>query len=102
MKFGNLEQLGGWGEGAEMNHLGPIVFIAPIPTIAEPDRGQQMKRSRLGAAVEGGDFDQNIFGLGFRVFDKHIEVTVFVENSSVDQFVFGILPGAASIFFDEV
>ena len=50
-----------------------------------------MQARRLRPAIPRGDPNENVFGGGLRVFDKNIEIAVFVENARVDQFVFGIV-----------
>ena len=53
-------------------------------------------------AVDGLDAHANIFRAGLRIFDKDIEVAVFVEDSGIQQFVLArpYLTPAAAIFFN--
>ena len=65
--------------------------VSPRPGIAEPERREQMDRGRFRTAVMNGDLDQNVFGIGLGVFDKHIEVAVVVEDAGVEKFVLHLL-----------
>ena len=45
------------------------VVAAPRPRVAEPDRGEDVERRRLGPAVRGVDHDADVVGRGLRVLD---------------------------------
>src|SRR5262245_34520796 len=47
------------------------------------------------------DLNQDVLRRLLGVFHKDIEVTVRIENSGVDQFVFGFLSASSSIGFDQ-
>ena len=36
------------------------------------------------------------------VFDKDVEIAVFVENAGVEQFIFGVVAAAPPIGFDQI
>ncbi len=65
------------------------MFPAPIPSVAEPERWQNMQIRGFESAVVRGDTDENIFCIRFGVFDEHIEVTVLIEDARIEQFIFG-------------
>ena len=46
-----------------------------------------MQRRFVGPAIDRRDLDQDVFDVGFRVLDEHIEIAVLVENAGVDQLV---------------
>ena len=90
----------GWSALAERR---PRRFrLSPGPGVPEPERGQQMKRRGIGAAVAGRDLDQNILGRGLGIFDEDVEVAILIEDARVQQLVFEFLPAAAAIGVDEV
>ena len=47
-----------------------LVAAAPTPRIAEPERGQQVQRGRLRAAIRGGDPDQDVVRPGLGILDE--------------------------------
>src|SRR5690242_8970006 len=49
-----------------LEHGGLTRTVAPRPSIPEPDGWQQAKIGRLWTAVANGDFNQNVFDIGFR------------------------------------
>ncbi len=63
---------------------------------------QHVQARRVGAAVDGGDADEHVGDGGLAVFNEHVEVAVAVEDSGVDQFVFGIVAGAAAALVGEL
>src|SRR5580658_601895 len=76
--------------------------VAPGPGVAEPNGWEQAEGGRLGAAVHDRDLDEDVFDIGFRVFDENVEISVFVEYSGVEQLVFWIVSAAAAIFFQQL
>src|SRR5580704_3610246 len=66
-----------------------IIRIAPVPPIAEPQRGQKMQARTLRPAIPSGDSYQDVFEGGFRVLDEHVEVAALVENPRIDQLILG-------------
>ena len=82
--------------------LGPPVRISPRPRVAKPDRRQQANAGGFRAAVRDRDLDQNVFGVGFGIFDEHIEVAVVVEDASVEQFEFRLVLAAPPIFLHQL
>ncbi len=56
----------------------------PRPGVAKPQLRQQMNRRRFRPAIVNRHPHQNLFRPGFRVFDKHIEVAVVVEDAGIE------------------
>jgi len=58
-----------------------------------------MQSRRRRTTVDDGGANQNVVDIVFRVFDEDVEVAVLVEDSGVDQLVFGVraLPLAVSL-----
>ncbi len=50
-----------------------------------------MQARRLRPAIPSSNSNENIFEVGFRVLNKHVEVAVLVENSRIDQLILGIV-----------
>ncbi len=67
--------------------LRPDGVRAPRPGIPVPELGDQMQRRRLGAAIVGGDPEQDVVAGCLGVLDDHVEVAVVVEGPGVDQLV---------------
>ena len=74
----------------------------PCPCIAEPKRGKNSERGRLGAAIDDPQADRHVVRRGFGIFEEHIEVAAVVENAGIDEFVFRLQARAAGIFFDQL
>ncbi len=60
-----------------------------------------MDRRRFRSAIDDRDPHQQIFGIGFRVFDEDVEVAIAVEHAGVDQLELRIAAAAAPILLDE-
>ena len=75
----------------------PGVAWRPRPVVAAPQRGQQVQRRGVGAAVDGADAHQHLFGPVLGVFDEDVEVAVVVEDAGVEQFVLGLVAAAAAV-----
>jgi hypothetical protein len=43
--------------------------VIPRPRVSKPDRRQEIQRSRLWSMISHTDLDQNVFDIGFGVFD---------------------------------
>lgn len=56
----------------------------------------------LGAAIVNGDFDEDVFGRIFDVFDEDIEVAIIVEEAGVGEFVFEFVAAALAVGRDEL
>ena len=74
----------------------------PAPDVAAPQRGQEMKRGRVRAAIADADLDQDVGRPLLGVFDEDIEVTVAVEDAGVDQLVLHVLAATGTIGVDQV
>ena len=75
---------------------------SPRPRIAKPQRRENVDRRRFRSAVVYRDPDQDIFSGRFGVLDEHVEVTVLVEYSRVEQLVLHLVASPTSIRLDEV
>ena len=79
--------------------LRPPLAPSPRPCVAEPHRRQQPKASRFRPTVRDRELDQDVFGVGLSVFDEHIEITIVVEYSCVQQFELRLVLATLSILF---
>ena len=62
-------------------------FRPPSPDIAEPERGKEVNRRCVRAAVARADLDQNVGWRLLGVFHEDIEVAIPVEDASINQLV---------------
>ena len=76
--------------------------ITPAPGIAKPERRQHVNRGAFRPAIDDFDADQNVAAIGFRVFDRHVEIAILVEDARIEQFVFEILISPARILGNQV
>jgi len=67
------------------------------PGVAEPEVREDLKGRRLGAAVDGGDADLDVLGVGLGELDVHVPVAVVVEDAGVHQLVLELLARAAPV-----
>src|SRR5438105_2590157 len=74
----------------------------PRPDVPEPHRRQDIDRRGLGTAIGHVNADQDVFGVGLRVFDLDVEVPIAVEHAGVHELVLGRLPAAPAVFVDEI
>src|SRR5277367_3881875 len=61
-----------------------------------------MQERWLEAPIAYADFDQQIVGRRFRIFNKNVEVAVVVEDAGVEQLVFLFVARALAVGLDEV
>ena len=73
----------------------------PGPRVPEPERGQEVQRRRLWAAVGGRDPDQDVVRVRLRVLDHDVEVAALAEDARVEQLELGIPAAAAAVLLDE-
>src|SRR6516164_11333766 len=66
--------------------------LLPRPSVAKPECRKQMKVRPLWPTVVNGDSDQDVFGVCFGVFGKHIEIAVAIKNPGVEEFVLKFFP----------
>jgi hypothetical protein len=57
-----------------------------------------MQPRGVGTTIVRRDPDQDIVRRDFRIFDKHIKITVIVEDAGIDQLVFQFLPRTGTIY----
>ncbi len=55
----------------------------------------------IGPAIVDGDLHENIVGRSFCVFNKHIEVAIFVEQTRVEELELRVFGAAAAVFLEE-
>src|SRR5262249_54911972 len=80
---------------------GAIVVTTPGPGIAEPNRGKETQIRFVRPAVDGGDFDEDVFRTRFGILRKHIEIAIAVEHPRVEQFEFEIPAASQAVLFYE-
>src|SRR6266566_2848879 len=78
------------------------VVIAPGPGVAEPERGEQVQRCRLGSTVGSAHTDQYIKRINLGIFHGDIEVAIFCEDACIHQFVFKFLTTTIAISSDKI
>ncbi len=76
--------------------------IHPRPCIAEPERRQQMQRGRFRSTVGDADSYAQVIRARLGVFNKHIEVAVFVEDARVEQLILQRLAASLAVRLDEI
>lgn len=91
----------GIGSGARFVQLRASGTISPRPRIAEPNCGQNPKISSFRATICDRDLDQNVLDIGFGIFHEHVEVSIFVEYTGIEQFEFRWALVALSVFLDQ-
>jgi hypothetical protein len=74
----------------------------PSPLIPKPKSRKEVQACSVGSPVHHSDPDQNVFGRNFRIFHKHVEVPVVIENTGVQQFIFRLGSGSLAIGFNQV
>jgi hypothetical protein len=75
---------------------------APRPGVSEPQRGEDVQRRRIRAAVRRRDADQRIVRASLRVLDKDVEITVIVEDARIEQLILHLAAAAAPVGLDQV
>src|SRR5258707_269259 len=74
----------------------------PRPGISKPDRGQDAKAGGFWSKIRDRNLDQDVLDVNLGIFHQHVEVTVFVEHSGVEQFEFGLILTAPSVLSHEL
>ena len=72
------------------------------PGVPEPQRGEQVDRCRVGAAVADGDAGQQVRRSGLGVVDLHVEVAPVVEDAGVQQLVLLVAEATAPVRRQEI
>jgi hypothetical protein len=62
----------------------------------------QVQNRGVGAAVVGGDADQNVVFVRFGVLDEDIKVAIVGEDACIQQFVLKVLCAAATVFGHQI
>ena len=76
--------LGGQGIGRSAANFGPVLVVAQRPGIAKPELRQHLQRRGFGAAVVDGELNEQVLRAGLGVFDEHVEVAAFGENTGIE------------------
>ena len=79
-----------------------LADLSPGPGVPVPERRKQDQRRLLGTAVGDGDPDQDVLDRLLRILHLNIEVSVFVKDSSVEQFVLGKIAATSGILRDKL
>src|SRR5215472_8748271 len=69
----------------------------PGPEVAEPQGRQYVDLGLGGPTIGYADLDQHVCRRGFCVRDEYVKISVFIEDTGVEQFVFGICLTAAPV-----
>jgi hypothetical protein len=56
-----------------------------------------MKHCHLRTTIVNRDSNEQVFRVRFSIFNKDVEISVTIEDTRVEQFVFVFLPRKASI-----
>ena len=86
--------------GPDFRHMQfrPRFTGVPGPGIPEPDGREQPQAGGFGAPVFNGNFDQDVFDVGLRIFHEHIEVAIVGKHSRVEKFKLWIALAATPVF----
>src|ERR1017187_5484476 len=76
--------------------------VLPRPGVAYPDGGQYIERGGFGAAIADLDADEDVVGRSLGVFHEDVEIAVVGEDAGIEQFILGIVAGAAAILLDQI
>src|SRR5438309_5089125 len=60
--------------------------IGPCPGITKPKVWQEVETCCFRTTVEGLNSDADVFRIGLRVFDKNVEIAIFIENAGIEKF----------------
>src|SRR5246127_965311 len=74
----------------------------PSPGISEPERRQHMQSGPFRAAIEYGDFNQDVFWRFLRILHKHVEIAVFIEDSRIEQLILELLARTTPVCLHQV
>ena len=80
----------------------PIRSSVPGPLVAEPERRQNVQFRGFRAAIANGDLNEQVLGGRLGILHEDIEVTIFVKDAGVDQFVLELVTAPAAVGLDEV
>ena len=70
---------------AHLGDAGSGVVVTPCPGVSKPKLRKHVQRRCVCAAIVHGDFHQNIFGVGFGVFDYDVEIAISVEHAGINK-----------------
>src|SRR2546421_1430244 len=62
------------------------LIAAPAPSVAKPNRREQMQRRRFGTAVSCIYPDEDVVGIRLRVLNLDVKIAVFSERIRVPDF----------------
>src|SRR5215510_1796249 len=74
----------------------------PRPCVSEPERWKQMESSSFGTSIVYSYANQNVVRSSLRIFEKHVEVSIVVEDPCVEQLVFELMTRTPRIRFHNI
>ena len=74
----------------------------PAPDVAEPQRGQEMKRGRVRPPIADADLDQDVGRPLLGIFDDDVEVAIVLEDAGIEQLVLHVLAATPTVRGDQV
>ena len=80
----------------------PLATATPRPRIPEPERGQELDRSRLRSGVRDPEPDQDVVRARLRVLDQNVEPAPVGKHARVNELVLVIGPRPTGILGDQV
>src|SRR3569833_1790337 len=78
-----------------------VIIIAPCPGITEPDGRQHIQSSILRTTIMYSYFYQDILRCAFGIFNKYVEVFIFIKYPEVNQFKFRLIASAGIILVNQ-
>ena len=85
----------------EAHHGLRSIVAAPVPGVAEPQRGQHVQLRSLGAVVVDRDVHEDVGRSGLGVGHLDRPVAVLVERAGVEQLELGVVQAAAPVLGHE-
>ena len=79
-----------------------LANLSPGPGVPVPERWKKHERSFLRTAVGDRDPDQDVVDRLLRILHLDVEVSVFVKDSRVEQFVLRLKMGAPAVFGQQI
>src|ERR1700748_3747283 len=93
----DAEMCAAWVANADLRRS--IRRISNAPGVAKPELRNDVQRSRVRTAVQCFDSDRQVFAGFFAVLDKHIKITLVIEDACVEKLEFGAFAGALLVLF---
>ncbi len=67
------------------------------PVVPEPQRRQKVQFCRLRSTVGCGDADQDVLRTVLGIFHEDVEVSIFVEDTGVEEFILHVILRSTSV-----